>query len=127
MRQPIERKLEWIRWNFRSNSLVSPPACFQWERRILKKRRTGTAVYVFLTLANNAGDGITTLTETNFTIDDGTPTFFRHTPDMATTDFEYQFPAFVQERLEHRTHTLRARISGPDEHLFINFDYAIYT
>ncbi|KAJ3529460.1 hypothetical protein NMY22_g8993 [Coprinellus aureogranulatus] len=88
---------------------------------------TGTAVYVFLTLAHNSGDGITTLTETNFTIDDGPPTFFRHTPDMTRTDFEYQFPAFRQENLDHRTHTLKARIDGPDYPLFINFDYAIYT
>lgn len=87
----------------------------------------GTDVYVFLTLANNAGDGITTLTETNFTIDDGPVTFYRHEPDMTTEDFIYQFPAFVAHNLEHRTHTLRARTSGPDYHIFINFDYAIYT
>lgn len=87
----------------------------------------GSALYVFLTLAHNLGEGIATLTETNFTIDDGPPTFFRHSPDPSRTDFDYQYPAFVQENLEHGPHTFTAKTSGPDYHIFVNFDYAIYT
>ena len=87
----------------------------------------GTALYVFLTLAHNCGKGVTTLTEANFTIDDGPPTFFRHVPNMNRRNYDFQFPAFVREGLEHRLHTFNSRTSGPNYPIFINFDYAIYT
>lgn len=118
----------WTQWNSLFNLPVSVFACIpQYEETHAQLERIGSALYVFLTLAHNCGDGITTRTETNFTIDDGPATLFQHTPNMSRTDFDYQFPAFVQEGLEHRTHTFKATTSGPDYHIFINFDYAIYT
>jgi hypothetical protein len=88
---------------------------------------TGNAIYVFLTLANNCGESITTKTQANFTVDNEAPIFFSHEPDMSTTDFIYQYPAFNRTGLEHGEHTLSVVMSGPQEHLFLNFDYAIYT
>lgn len=69
---------------------------------------------------------ITTLTEANFTIDDGPPRFFQHIPRDANT-YEYQVPAFVEENLEHSVHIFRGKISGPEYHIYLNFDYALYT
>ncbi|KAJ2919828.1 hypothetical protein MD484_g590, partial [Candolleomyces efflorescens] len=46
---------------------------------------------------------------------------------MSTKEFIYQYPAFTRTGLEHKDHTLSVVMSGPQEHLFLNFDYATYT
>ncbi|KAF6763708.1 hypothetical protein DFP72DRAFT_1059764 [Ephemerocybe angulata] len=97
-----------------------------YQSRSFSFQFTGTALYVYTTLANNCGEGITTLMETNFTIDDSPPVFFQHKPDMTTTDFSYQFLAFSREGLEHRTHTFSAVTNGPKYDIYLNFDYAMY-
>jgi hypothetical protein len=50
---------------------------------------SGTAIYVFFIFANNAGDGITSSTLANFTLDSGNPELFQHTPDPTTADINY--------------------------------------
>ncbi|KAF5334532.1 hypothetical protein D9611_013813 [Ephemerocybe angulata] len=98
------------------------------EARQISFQFTGTALYVYLTLANNCcGDGVTTLTEANFTVDDWPPLFYQHQPDMTTTEFAYQQLAFSQTGLEHKEHTFTGVIDGPKYGIYLNFDYAIYT
>jgi hypothetical protein len=87
----------------------------------------GTAIYVFFILANNAGDGITTLTLANFTLDGNPPQLFQHAPDLTTTDILFNQLAFAQTNLINAPHTLVISTSGVDTNVYVNFDYAIYT
>lgn len=89
--------------------------------------RIGTAIYVFFVLANNEGDGITTLTTANFSVDGGTPTLFQHAPDLTTTTIQYNQLVFSQTNLPNASHTLDITTSGVNENVYVNFDYAIYT
>lgn len=84
-------------------------------------------MYVFLTLANNCGEGVTTRTETAFTLDDEPTESFQHIPDMTSFEFRYQSLAYSRTGLSHRTHTLTARTGNTPYDLFVNFDYAMYT
>ncbi|KAF9463488.1 hypothetical protein BDZ94DRAFT_1163882 [Collybia nuda] len=88
---------------------------------------TGTAIYVFFITGNQiAGGIITTLTECNFTLDGQQASFYRHIPDQ-TTILNYNVLAFSRENLPNVDHTLKASTEGVDHHVFVNFDYAIYT
>ncbi|KAF8912180.1 hypothetical protein CPB84DRAFT_1742791 [Gymnopilus junonius] len=88
---------------------------------------SGTAIYVFFILANNAGDGITSLTEANFTLDGNAPQLFQHAPDLTTTNIDFNQLVFSQENLLNAQHTLVVSTSGVNTNVYINFDYAIYT
>ncbi|PPQ88330.1 LOW QUALITY PROTEIN: hypothetical protein CVT25_012441 [Psilocybe cyanescens] len=87
----------------------------------------GTAIYVFFVLANNEGDGITTLTLANFTLDGKAPQLFQHAPDLTSQDIEYNQLVFSQTNLINAQHTLVISTSGVDSNVYVNFDYAIYT
>ena len=87
---------------------------------------SGVAVYVYFILANNQGEGITTTTETNFTLDGVVVSTFTHNP-TTSFDLEYNQLVFSQTDLDNTEHTLKASISGVDHDVYINFDYANYT
>ncbi|KAF9478487.1 hypothetical protein BDN70DRAFT_836028 [Pholiota conissans] len=87
----------------------------------------GTAIYVFFILANNAGDGITSLTEANFTVDGTAPVLFSHAPDLTTTAIQFNQLVFQQTNLINAQHTLVISTSGVNTNVYVNFDYAIYT
>ena len=101
------------------------PCCLPAENS--SQRLLGTAIYVFFILANDEGDGITTLTESNFTIDGGRPTLFRHVPDLSTTDVLFNQLVFSQTKLTNTKHRLVISTSGVNEDVFVSFDSAIYT
>ncbi|KAG6849532.1 hypothetical protein H0H93_007688 [Arthromyces matolae] len=86
----------------------------------------GTAIYVYFILANYVGDGVTTETMCNFTLDGQYVSTFHHIP---TTSTGYVFNALVFSRdgLSNTNHTLLISTSGINQHLFTNFDYANYT
>ncbi|KAF9014182.1 hypothetical protein BDQ17DRAFT_1536652 [Cyathus striatus] len=87
----------------------------------------GIAIYVYFTLPNNQGDGITTITMVNFTIDGDIVGSFTHNPDMSTFDILYQQMVFNMINLPNGTHQLVISTSGVDISTFTNFDYAEYT
>ena len=86
----------------------------------------GTAIYIFFILANNRGEGVTSITNVNFTIDGGAPTPFTHTPNLSTTTFQYDALVFSQTKLSNTLHTLNITIMVSMD-MYVNFDYAIYT
>ncbi|KAJ3512485.1 hypothetical protein NLJ89_g3492 [Agrocybe chaxingu] len=87
----------------------------------------GTAIYVFFILANNAGDGITTLTMANFTMDSDAPVAFQHAPDLTTTDIQFNSLVYSRTDMINAQHRLVISTSGVNTNVYVNFDYAIYT
>ncbi|TFK36368.1 hypothetical protein BDQ12DRAFT_580607, partial [Crucibulum laeve] len=87
----------------------------------------GTAIYVFFVLANNQGDGITTTTVADFTLDGQVAGHFSHAPDLTTTDFQYNSLVFSKTGIQNGVHQLVISTSGVDFNVYVNFDYAIYT
>ncbi|KAK7681919.1 hypothetical protein QCA50_014881 [Cerrena zonata] len=87
---------------------------------------TGIAVYVYFILANDQGASITTITQTNFTLDNELVSTFTHNP-TTSLDLDYNQLVFQQTGLANQNHTLKASISGVDHNVYINFDYANYT
>ncbi|KAF8077620.1 hypothetical protein FPV67DRAFT_1462396 [Lyophyllum atratum] len=87
---------------------------------------TGTAIYVFFILANFVAPGITTETACNFTLDGQFAGSFQHTPSTST-EFQYNASVFTGENLANINHNLVISSSGLDRHVFMSFDYAIYT
>ena len=81
---------------------------------------------MFFILANNQGDGITTLTRANFSVDSELPVPFLHTPNISTTAFEYDSLVFSRTNLSNGNHSLDITTTG-STNIYINFDYAIYT
>ena len=90
------------------------------------RRLTGTAIYVFFTLVNFEGAGITTLTSANFSVDGELLGTFTHTPDMTSSDVLYQALVFSQTGLPNTLHKLDISTTG-NVSMYLNFDYAIYT
>ncbi|KAJ7651144.1 hypothetical protein FB45DRAFT_780465 [Roridomyces roridus] len=86
---------------------------------------TGVAIYVYFILANDEGQGVTTTTAANFSIDGTVQGDFTHVPS-ATTDVEFNALAFSHTGLSNETHSLLITTEGAGD-LYINFDYAIYT
>ncbi|TEB15069.1 hypothetical protein FA13DRAFT_1721327, partial [Coprinellus micaceus] len=67
----------------------------------------GTAIWVFFILANNEGDGITTITDVNFAMDgENTPTNFRHAPDLTTREPLYNQLVYNRTDMPFGTHAL---------------------
>lgn len=87
----------------------------------------GTAIYVYFILANNAGAGVISKTMANITLDNQSPLLFEHIPDMLTTALQYYALGFSQDNLENVHHSLVISVSGIQEEVYVNFDYAIYT
>ena len=87
----------------------------------------GTAIYVFFILANNAGEGITTLTLANFTLDGNNPELFQHSPNLTRTDLEYNQLVYSKQDLINAEHTLVISTRDVDTDVYVNFDYVIYT
>ncbi|KAF9469396.1 hypothetical protein BDZ94DRAFT_1303868 [Collybia nuda] len=86
----------------------------------------GTAIYIFLILANTVAPGITTETACNFTLDGRPAGSFEHVPGP-TADFQYNALAFSRHNLANVDHQFSISTSGLDRDIFVNFDYAIYT
>jgi len=81
---------------------------------------------VFFILANKQGDGVTTLTSANFSVDGELPVPFLHTPDLSTTAFEYDALVFSQTNLSNGNHSLDITTTGSTS-IYVNFDHAMYT
>lgn len=91
------------------------------------RRLTGTAIYVFFTLVNYQGDGVTTLTSANFSIDGEPPSAtFTYTPNMTSNAVLYKALVFSQTGLPNTLHELNISTTG-NVSMYLNFDYAIYT
>ncbi|KAJ7139704.1 hypothetical protein C8R44DRAFT_310507 [Mycena epipterygia] len=103
-----------------SPSSVWVPCLFPWTMSF-----TGIAIYVYFILANNEGDGITTTSKANFSIDRSQQGTFTHTP-ASSTDLQYNALVFTQTGLSNTTHSLLISTEGTDD-IYVNFDYAIYT
>ncbi|KXN91404.1 hypothetical protein AN958_00666 [Leucoagaricus sp. SymC.cos] len=91
---------------------------------------TGTAIYIFFTLFENEGVGVTVNTECNFTIDGGPPAFFNHSGDPTKpvgSGRQYGVPVFNQTGLEQEQHHIQIKMSDVNYHVFLSFDRAIYT
>ncbi|KAJ3550094.1 hypothetical protein NMY22_g632 [Coprinellus aureogranulatus] len=87
----------------------------------------GTAIWVFFILANNEGDGITTVTDVNFAMDgESTPINFRHAPDLTTRDPLFNQLVYSRTDMPFKTHALEI-FADANFNVYINFDYAIYT
>jgi hypothetical protein len=90
----------------------------------------GTAIYVFFTLFYNEGQEVTVNTECNFTLDNGAPVFFNHSGDPTVPPFtkrDYQVLVFSQAGLEDKPHHMRISMLDVPYHVFLSFDYALYT
>ncbi|KAG6914169.1 hypothetical protein DXG01_001955 [Tephrocybe rancida] len=87
---------------------------------------TGTAIYVFLILANNVADGVATETACNFTLDGSSAGSFSHIPSTSTL-LEYNSLVFSRANLANTAHSLVLTTSVADREIFVNFDYALYT
>ncbi|KAF5387048.1 hypothetical protein D9615_001533 [Tricholomella constricta] len=83
---------------------------------------TGTAIYVFLIIAN-----IKTDTACNFTLDGRHVGSFLHSPSSHHDRFQYNVAAYTGLNLPNIDHNLTISASGRDRHLYVSFDYAIYT
>lgn len=73
------------------------------------------------------GNGITTQTVANFTLDGAQPQLYTHQPDLNTKDLNYGQLVYSQQNLGNAQHTLVISASGVQVESYINFDYAIYT
>ncbi|KAF5386633.1 hypothetical protein D9615_001527 [Tricholomella constricta] len=87
----------------------------------------GIAIYVFFIIPDYIEDHITTETACNFTLDGQLVRTFSHVPTSDTIGFLYNVPVFSQTGLPNVDHTLLISTSGVDRHIFVSFDYAIYT
>ncbi|KAF5358147.1 hypothetical protein D9756_001313 [Leucocoprinus leucothites] len=89
---------------------------------------TGTAIYIFFTLFNFEGEGITVNTECNFTLNREHVGYFKHIGDNSLP-YQTKFQALVFNKtdLEPREHNMLISVSGVPYHVYLNFDYAIYT
>ena len=82
---------------------------------------------MFFILANYGGDGLTTLTSANFTVDGDVPVPFTHTMnDTSASLFEYHALVFSKTNLPNTLHTLNITTTGSGS-AYVNFDYAVYS
>lgn len=86
----------------------------------------GTAIWVYFILPNNNGEGITTITDCDFTMNKDPAVNFRHAPDLTKTDADYNQLVYSRTDLPFATHTLEISTQA-NFNTYINFDYAIYT
>ena len=81
---------------------------------------------MFFILANNQGDGITTVTQANFSVDGRLPVPFLHIPNLSITALQYNSLVFSRTKLSNGDHRLDITTTG-STNIYVNFDYAIYT
>lgn len=86
---------------------------------------TGTAVYAYFILANTV-TGATTLTNMSFTIDGSVVGHFVHEP-TSSTDYVYDYAAYVNKSLDNTDHTIVISAVGTTNNSLILFDRLIYT
>jgi hypothetical protein len=87
------------------------------------RHTTGPAIYVHFILVNHEGDGITTFTSTNFTVDSEVP-FKRTISDPSPSLFNYNGLVFSNASLPSTLHTLNITTTCFASAYF-NFKYAI--
>ncbi|KAF9447862.1 hypothetical protein P691DRAFT_670592 [Macrolepiota fuliginosa MF-IS2] len=90
----------------------------------------GTAIYIFFTLFYNEGNGVTVNTECNFTVDSEPAVFFNHTGDPtkpANQVRDYKALVFSRTGLTLESHHMKISMSDVSYHVFLSFDYAMYT
>ena len=80
---------------------------------------------MFFDLANNQGDGITTVTRANSSVDSGLPMAFLHIPNLSTTALQYNSLVFSRTNLLNGDHRLDITTTG-STNIYVNFDYAVY-
>ena len=85
----------------------------------------GTAVFIFLILANQVPSA-TTFTNISFTLDGSYEGAFMHTPD-ATIQFEYHVNGFTKNNLQNKAHTILITNQPGSDNSLVLFDYLIYT
>jgi len=98
----------------------------EFESMSIELQFTGTAIYVFFILANDQGRGIDTRTTCSFILDGEPAGDFEHKP-TDSPDLEYNALVFRNEQMTNTSHTLTIVTEGGDKHIYVNFDYAIYT
>ncbi|KAI5116464.1 hypothetical protein M0805_006724 [Coniferiporia weirii] len=84
----------------------------------------GSAVYVFIILANSV-PFTTTLTSLSFTLDGELDGSFVHAP-TTSTDYEYNVTAYANDNLANAQHTLIMQTAGNNATLVL-FDYVVYS
>lgn len=89
----------------------------------------GTDIYVYFTLFYNEGNQITVNTECNFTVDNGDRVFFNHSGDPTRTLHSRDYNSLVYSRtdLTPGKHHMTISMSDVSYHVFLSFDYAVYT
>ncbi|KIY70436.1 hypothetical protein CYLTODRAFT_392047 [Cylindrobasidium torrendii FP15055 ss-10] len=87
---------------------------------------TGTDIWVYFVLANDQGNGVTTSTDCNFTLDGKLAGHFQHAPTNSTA-LEYNTLVFAANGLKQQSHDLIISTSGIQENQWVAFDRAIYT
>ncbi|PFH51673.1 hypothetical protein AMATHDRAFT_58422 [Amanita thiersii Skay4041] len=87
----------------------------------------GSAIYVFFTIVDDARVEITSKTECNFTVDGNIVGYYNHDPDLKNPAFHYQQLVFQKDDLSPGHHTFSIVTSDVPYHVYINFDYAMYT
>ncbi|KAF9002729.1 hypothetical protein BDQ17DRAFT_1425684 [Cyathus striatus] len=87
----------------------------------------GVAIYVYFILPNKQSPKVTAYSAANFTIDGEIVGNFSHSPDLSTTEILYKQMVFNKTDLPNGTHQLVVSTTLVDMHVFVNFDYAIYT
>ncbi|RXW16644.1 hypothetical protein EST38_g9209 [Candolleomyces aberdarensis] len=91
-------------------------------------RFTGSAIYTFFILVNNAGQvGVTSRTDCKFVLDNGPAVSYLHMPDQSKANILYNQLVFHQTGLANTEHALEIVTEGLDYQTYVNFDYAIYT
>ncbi|KAJ4487572.1 hypothetical protein J3R30DRAFT_813810 [Lentinula aciculospora] len=92
---------------------------------------TGTAIYIFFILANNADPGISASTAANFTLDGNIVSTFTHSPNSSSSAPNFYFNdsalAFSRTGMKNISHQMVISTSGLNSNYYLNFDYALYT
>ena len=95
--------------------------------RLIGSFLSGTAIWVYLILANNASTGVTIFTNASFELDGKLVHVYNHIPDPSQGPYLYNVSAFQQSNLEIAEHTLvMTAVQGSQPSLLL-FDYAVYT
>ncbi|KIK61855.1 hypothetical protein GYMLUDRAFT_42271 [Collybiopsis luxurians FD-317 M1] len=90
---------------------------------------TGTAIYIFLILANDPDPGISASTAVNITLDGKLTDTFTHTPNSSDRAFLFNESAlaFSKTGMKNISHQMVISTSGLNSNYYLNFDYALYT
>ncbi|KAI5115994.1 hypothetical protein M0805_009066 [Coniferiporia weirii] len=95
------------------------------SERMVNISFTGSAVFVFIVLANIIFNDTHTITSLSFILDGETMGNFFHSPALST-DYEYNVPAYSNENLVNAPHYLTMETTG-DFPTLVLFDYLVYS